>query len=133
MTKQSSGWRDRNAPWNLSNTVLGSQRASEATARNAAILIGQTESFAGDREEDPLVVRVLEASIGDDTFSASIVVGWSSLYGLHFAYSPSSGHAVLGRSARVSVAYDYNLDVPARQPPGTPMFLQTEVSRTTQR
>lgn len=130
----SNAWTDANEPWNVrASTYFGSRRAS-ATAYHFQVLAGWLESDNGNRDEVAYFTRLLEDWRGSTvrrTIRGSVVIGFQSVLGFRFDWSGESNLDDNAGDSKV-YAYDYNLDVPSRQPPGAPRF-QVTATRTFRR
>jgi hypothetical protein len=126
----SSSWEDRNAPWNLGGTTLYARRRAASTVWSTCLLTGWQVSHAGDRDEANYVVRMMEdwkTPNGVRSIRGSLVVGFQSVYGHRFNWGDVLRN--FNEDGRSTMLYDYNLDVPSRQPPGAPIFVVTATAQ----
>lgn len=134
----SNAWEDEEAPWNVPVRTYWPLRDASDTAYHAAFLFGWNESDIGCRDEFTYALRLQEhwsrgsGSPHERRIRGSIYIGFNSVYGtgfsnVHEANAGGSWHD--GDFASKLYGFDYHLELPENQPPGSPVFVVTAVSR----
>lgn len=127
---QSSNWSDESALWNVPINTSNTNRQRDAgpTTYTFQALSGWLESDGrGNRDEVTYFTRLLEywgAAGASRTERGSRVIGFASSFGLRFDWNGESNSD--NNTGKVG-AYDYNLDLPENQPPGSPRFQVTAI------
>jgi len=125
----SNAWDDKNAPWNVEGPTYFSKRRASNTTMTTSILTGWHPSWDGNRDETTYVMRLHEDWVSTSavkTVRGSFVIGFSSVFGFRFNWADAiTNFDEAGKSVQL---YDYNLDIAARQPPGSPLFVVTAVA-----
>jgi hypothetical protein len=117
---QSNNWEDWRAEWNAPIRSSGGRPTAE-TRYFVQVLAGWLESRTGNRDETFYFTRLLEGWNTPRRMRGSIVIGFASAFGGRFNWNGQSN----GDGGGGEYAYDYQLDVPDNQPPGSPKFQVT--------